>query len=274
MQMQLRHIVPHPQLKGYVDKIWVFESDGRIPSEDMRLIVPNGRVKLTIPYRNGVSGKNKEMYHLSKESQITLIGIGDIPAIIDLEQDAPSGNIGIEFSPLGAYRIFQLRQVEIKNRIFLLEDVLGKTAKNVQEIIANYESVDQKIKIIQQYLIKLLSKTQPDPLLDFCITEIKQSQGSIAIATLQSKTGYSSRWLHNKFVEKVGVGTKNFSSIIRFLQFYEPWARSPDFEFKNDLYNYFYDQAHFIKEFRRFTGMSPLKFTKSENEFGKIFYKE
>lgn len=207
----------------------------------MRLIVPNGRVKRTIPYRNGVSGKNKEMYHLSKESQITLIGIGDIPAIIDVEQDAPSGNIGIEFSPLGAYRIFQLRQSEFKNRIFLLEDVLGKAAKDVQEIIANHESVDQKLRIIRHYLIKLLSKSQPDLLLDFCISQIKESQGSIAIAALQSKTGYSSRWLHNKFVEKVGVGTKSFSSIVRFMEFYEPWARSPNFDFNNSLYDYLWN---------------------------------
>jgi len=272
--MRLRHIVPHPQLERYIDKIWVFESSGRIPADDMRLIVPNGRVKLTIPYRNGVSGKNIEMFHLSKEAQITLIGIGDIPAIIDLEHDAPSGNIGIEFSPVGAYRIFRIRQDELKNRIFLLEDVLGKAAREVQEIIANHESVDQKIKVIQQYLRKLLSKSQPDLLLDYCITQIKETQGTIAIGALENKTGYSSRWLHNKFVEKIGVSTKNFSSIIRFMQFYEPWARSPNFDFRTSLYHYFYDQAHFIKEFKRFTGMSPLKFTKSENEFGKIFYKE
>ena len=40
--------------------------------------------------------------------------------------------------------------------------------------------------------------------------------------------------------------------------------------FKRDIYDYFYDQAHFIKEFKRFTGLSPLKFVKSENEFGRF----
>lgn len=272
--MQLKHIVPHPRLKGYVDKIWVFESSGRIPAEDMRLVVPNGMVKLTIPFRNGVSGKNTEMFRLSKESQLTLIGIGDIPAIIDVEHDAPSGTIGIEFSPIGAYRIFQLRQSELRNRIFHLEDVFGKPAKEVQEMIANQESINRKLQIIQQYLIKLLFRSQPDSILDYCISQIKSSKGIVTVGTLESKTGYSSRWLYDKFIDKVGVSPKRYSSIVRFMQFYEPWARTRNYDLTKNLYHYFYDQAHFIKEFKRFTGLSPLKFAKSENEFGNIFYKD
>ncbi|HTF27192.1 MAG TPA: DUF6597 domain-containing transcriptional factor, partial [Flavitalea sp.] len=94
--MRLQHIEPHPQLRGYVKKLWVFESSGRAPSEDMKLIVPNGMVKLTIPFRNGIFGKNKDWSLLSKESCLTLIGISDLPAIVDVEHEAPSGNIGIE----------------------------------------------------------------------------------------------------------------------------------------------------------------------------------
>lgn len=227
--MRLQHFEPLPQLKGYVGKIWVFESSGRVPVEDMKLIVPNGMAKLTIPFRNGVSGKNKEVYNLSKESQITLIGICDIPAIVEIENDAPSGNIGIEFSPLGAYRIFQLRHSEIKNKILLLEDVLGKSARAVQEMIANTESIPKKVTIIQKYLVKLLNKTEADPILDYCIGQIKQSQGLISVGELESKTGYSSRWIYEKFTDKVGLSAKNLSSIVRFMQFYEQWAKKPDY---------------------------------------------
>jgi AraC-like DNA-binding protein len=273
--MKLQHFKPDPQLKGYIGKIWVFESSGRVPSEDMKLIVPNGMAKITIPFRNGVSGRNKEVYNLSKESQITLIGICDIPAVVDIENDAPSGNIGIEFSPLGAYRILQIRQSELKNKIFLLEDVFGQSARHLQEIIANTESVPDKIRIIQGYLIKLLHKSTPDPIVDYCIGQIKASKGLITVGALESQTGYSSRWLYDKFIDKVGVSAKNFSSIVRFMQFYEQWAKKPDYEHARDhMYRYFYDQAHFIKDFKRFTGLSPLRFVKTENEFGRIFYKE
>jgi AraC-like DNA-binding protein len=275
MQMRLQHFEPDPQLYGYVSKIWVFESSGRVPYEDMKLIVPNGMVKITIPFRNGVSGRNKEAYHLSKESRITLIGISDIPAVVDIEHDAPSGNIGIEFSALGAYRILQLRLSELKNKIFLLEDAFGKPARDVQEMIANTESIPGKIALIQKYLIRLLAKSEPDRILDYCITQIKSTKGMVTVNDLEAKTGYTRRWLYDKFTEKVGISAKNYSSIVRFMQFYERWAKTGDYRYtKDNLYQYFFDQAHFIKEFKRFTGFSPLRFAKSENEFGRIFYKE
>jgi AraC-like DNA-binding protein len=279
MQMRLQHIEPLPQLRGIINKMWLFESSGRAPAEDMKMIVPNGMAKLTIPFRNGVSGKNQDYFHLSKESQITLIGIQDIPAIVDVEYDAPHGNIGIEFSPLGTYRLFQLRQSELKNKLFLLEEVLGKSARVIQEIIADTEIVDKKIQLIQGYLVRLLAKSRPDLILDYCLGQIEHSKGLVTVTELERKTGYSSRWLHEKFTEKVGVSPKNLSSIIRFNQIYEQWARpaGPDFlkeDIKENIYDYFYDRAHFIKDFRRFTGFSPLKFAKSENEFGRIFYKD
>jgi AraC-like DNA-binding protein len=272
--MRLRFVEPHPRLKGFINKMWVFESDGRAPVEDMKLIVPNGMVKMTIPYRNGVSGKNKDGYRLVKESSIIIIGIGDTPAIIDLEHDAPHGNIGIEFSPMGAYRLFRVRQAELKNRIFLIEEVLGKSAKEIQEAIANTVAVDGKIRLVQQYLINLMSDSEADLVLDYCVREIESSKGLMTVGELERRTGYSSRWLYDKFIEKVGLSPKNLSSVVRFMQFYQQWAKDPggDF-FKDDIYHFFYDQAHFIKDFKRFTGLSPLKFVRSENEFGRIFWK-
>ena len=77
--MRLQHFDPDPQLVGYVSKIWVFESSGRVPHDGMKLIVPNGMVKITIPFRNGTVGRIKDTSYLSKESNITLIGISDIP---------------------------------------------------------------------------------------------------------------------------------------------------------------------------------------------------
>ena len=210
MLMRLQHIEPLPQLKGIVNKMWLFESSGRAPAEDMKMIVPNGMAKLTIPFRNGVSGKNKDYFHLSKESQITLIGVQDIPAIVDLEHDAPHGNIGIEFSPLGTYRLFQLRQSELKNKLFLLEEVMGKSARAIQEMIADTELIDRKIQLIQNYLVRLLPKSKPDLILDYCIGRIENSKGLVTMRDLEIKTGYSSRWLYEKFIDKVGISPKTY----------------------------------------------------------------
>ena len=273
--MKLELIQPRHELRPYISKMWVFENNGRLPEEDMKIIVPNGMVKLVIPFRNGLIGKYSDWYHHSKEASITLIGISDSPAIVDVENDATHGNIGIEFSPIGTYRFFQLRQVGLKNKIFSLTDVLGKSAQEINERIANAELVHEKIQIIQTYLLALLSKSEADLILDYCLRQISNSNGLVTITELEKKTGYSSRWIYEKFIEKVGLSPKNLSSVTRFMQFYEASAKNPNADFfKKDMYNYFYDQAHFIKDFKRFTGLSPSKFINTDNEFGHIFYKE
>lgn len=274
MHMRIQHIEPHHQLKGYVEKIWVYESSGRVPDPDMKLIVPNGMLKLTIPFRNGITGQYKDWFHLSRESTITLIGISDSPAIVDGEKDEPSGTIGIEFNPIGAYRIFKFNQSELKNRIFALEDVLGKTIREIQEKIASAGCVHEKIRIMQEFLISRLYTTEPDPILDHCLLQIHGTKGSVTVSELEKQTGYSSRWLYEKFMDKVGLSPKNLSAIVRFMQFYQKWAMNPNPHFfKEDIYDYFFDQAHFSKEFKRFTGLPPSRFVKEENEFGRIFYK-
>jgi AraC-like DNA-binding protein len=273
--MRLRHIHPHPLLKGYIEKLWVFESSGRVSNEDMKLIVPNGLIKLVIPFKNGLSGKMEGWYHLSKENSITVIGITDKPSIVEAENDAPAGTIGLEFSPKGAYRFFHLKQAEIRNQIHPLVDVLGKTAKELEERISSTPDIEEKIRILQQYLLQLFLKQDNDPIFDFCIQKLKQSQGRITIKELEKQTGYSSRWLNMKFIEKVGISPKNLSSIIRFQQYFQTIVNNSEMAFfQKEFYNYFYDQSHFIKEFRRFTGITPTRFQHSTNDFGKIFYRD
>ena len=125
--MQLRHIDPGPRLKAYIHKIWVFESSVGIPNEDMRMIVPSGRIKLVIPYHNVASNTNG-LVHSYRSNSIMLVGVTDTPRIINDAKNNPSGTIGIEFNPEGAYRFFHLNQSELKNKIHSLTDVLGKIA--------------------------------------------------------------------------------------------------------------------------------------------------
>lgn len=105
--MRLTHFPLNPALKGYIEKLWVFETDEPIPGEDIRLVVPNGLIKMVIPYRNGLTGKMAGCQHTSREHQLTLIGISDIPSNVETAyfNGESSGTIGVEFSPAGAYRI-------------------------------------------------------------------------------------------------------------------------------------------------------------------------
>ena len=266
--MSLQNIPVHPALHGYVEKLWIFRSSERIPDEDMKLIVPNGLPKLVIPFCNGLSGKMQGWEHLSKENSITLIGICDLPSIVDVQHDAESGTIGVEFTPLGVNRFFNFRQSDIHNRIHALTDVTGRMAREIEERIANEPEPINKVILIQQYLLTTFAGNK-DTIFEYCVNRIRSSNGMVQIKQLESETGYSSRWLNMKFDEKLGISPKNLCSVLRFHAAYQAIA----FDHPLDIYELYYDQSHFIREFKRFTGLSPTRFDKQVNDFDKIFYK-
>jgi AraC-like DNA-binding protein len=275
MQIQFQNIEPHYLLKKYIEKMWLFKSSGKMPVDDMKLVVPNGNLKLTVSYQNGIVAAVNGKTFSSKEHDITLTGFIDVPVILDADENVATETIGIEFNPQGAYRFFHFNLNHIQNQIYSLSDVLGNAGKQLAERINNTISAQQKINVLQQFLLKQLSQQNEDLIFDYCIEKITVSKGTITIKELEKKTGYSSRWLNIKFNEKLGVSPKNLSSIIRFKQYYQ--ALMSDNEksfFKNDFYELYYDQSHFIKAFKRFTGLPPTRFEKQINDFGKSYYRE
>ncbi len=275
MQMRLQNIEPHPLLKGYIEKMWLFQSSGKMPVEDLKLVVPNGHIKLSVAFRNGIVAAIKGQPFISKEQNISLTGLVDVPVILDVDEDVATGTIVVEFSPQGAYRFFHLSFSDIKNQICPLTDILGIVAQKLEEQISNIESVEGKVALLQQFLLKQFTLQAADSIFEYCVTKITLSKGKITIRELEKKTGYSSRWLNMKFKDKLGISPKNLSTIIRFNQYYNAVANNGEMDFmQNAFYDYYYDQSHFLKEFKRFTGLSHSGFKNTTNDFGKLFYKE
>ena len=254
--------------------MWLFESSGKMPVDDMKLVVPNGNVKLTVSYQNGIVAAVNGKTFASKEHDITLTGLVDVPVKLDVDKDIATETIGIEFSPQGAYRFFHFTLNEIQNQIYSLNDLLGNIGTQLIEQINNTTSVQQKIALLHQYLLKQLSLQKEDSLFEYCIEKITASKGRITVKELEKKTGYSNRWLNMKFNDKLGVSPKNLSSIIRFKQYYQAFISGNEKSFfRNDFYELYYDQSHFIKDFKRFTGLPPTKLEKQTNSFGESYYR-
>lgn len=269
-------VTPHPLLSPFIAKMWVFESSGRLPALDKKLIVPNANFKLAFTSRNGLVARVGNNTFIQKENELSFTGLVDSPVMLDPQEDAQTDTIVIEFNPLGAYRLFHLSYAEVKNKIIGMGDLIGKSAEELQSQLA--EAGDQKLKLqlLQNFLIKRLQESTPDQIFDYCINRICDAEGLISVAKLEKETGYSSRWLLRKFSEHLGTGPKNLCEIVRFKQFYQLYSAGVKLPHLKDhtyhFYHYYYDQSHFLRAFKRFTGFTPTDLQNSINDLATKHY--
>jgi AraC-like DNA-binding protein len=273
MEISFRTFSVLPQLKPYIHKIWVFESDRPMPDNDMKLVVPDGKILLVLPFRNILLGKMNGKINIGKTDKIGIVGMSDYSAIVDAGFDAPVGTIGVEINPAGAYRFFRINLNSITHQLYDLTDILPKSAKQLEEQLSENVTVEGKIYKLQHYLLSLYQLSEPDKIFDYCIGQIERTYGMIRVKELEVRTGYSSRWLNRKFENLLGLNPKTLNSILRFQKSYHSMLADPvTFFNRKDFYDYYHDESHFSKNFKRYTGYSPKKIIELKNDFGKTFY--
>jgi AraC-like DNA-binding protein len=259
-------------LQSYIDSLWVFESATGIALTDRNLAVPNGCPKLIIPYENSLSGISEDRAGVSREHGLYFVG-NRIKATLIHSSARKTGFIGIEFSPHAAFPLFGIPMHEtVEEKIFDSEVLFGRWGRQTRETLCNMEKPEQKVNFIQDELVKLSRRSQrSNGVIEFCVNALKLDHGRMPIKELERKTGYSRRYLDLLFRQQVGLPPKVLARIFRFQMLYRKWAQGLSYDLlKERLYDYYYDQAHFSKEFRRMTGYSPREFmTGVSNGFGR-----
>jgi AraC-like DNA-binding protein len=90
---------------------------------------------------------------------------------------------------------------------------------------------------------------------------IQQSRGQLSSAALSEKLSVTTKSLERKFSEYIGKTPKQFIRLIRFQAALADLGSTSQISFTEYAYrNGYFDQAHFIKEFKSFTGFTPREF--------------
>lgn len=171
-----------------------------------------------------------------------------------------TGTILIYFTETGFAHFTSLPVNELFSQSISLDYIFDKnTIAQVEEKLANANKDKQRIHIVERFILSQLKDIQTDKLIVEAVKLIYQSKGTIRIKELNERLLISQSPFEKRFRKLVGATPKKFSSIVRFNAVLNDLGRPgslTEIGYKN---NYF-DQAHFIKDFKQFTGDTPENF--------------
>lgn len=188
---------------------------------------------------------------------------------------APTGRsrlVGIRFHPGGAYPFFRFPLFEITNRILDLAEVAPSLASNLKDRLPGCDSLEDKRRALEEiFIARLPAEPQPSAV-EAAVFLALRTDGRISVDDLASATGVGSRQLERSFKAKVGLPPKLLCRILRFQSVFRSAARQDARAWAEvALECGYFDQAHFIKEFKSFSGESPVAFFRRENPLTELF---
>lgn len=272
--MDYQTFKPHTDLETIVKCYWTLE----VPAQDdaqRQLILPDGCIEMCFILAEDIKRYISGDDFILQPRQMVL---GQITEPFYIE---PTGNVktfAIRFYPYGFANFLKTPINELANKETPLEVLFGnEIAKQLGLKIIQATSTFERIEIIETFLIdRLNDKVTIDSIVKKTIDALFLSKGSKPINTILKDNLAKRRQLERNFIKQIGISPKQLGKVIR-LQATLQMLLNQKLETLTEIAyeSEFYDQAHFIKDFKEFTGVTPKEFlTDDTMALSALLYKK
>lgn len=266
MSVKITEYKPSAPLNSFVEFYWEGNFNTTVEPKFSQLVIPNGSVELVIhlsdfhcDLQNGNSWGQSPDY--------TIIGLHTRPYEVRFRNHVHA--FGIRFKPEGIYNLFGIPASQFLEQFEDMELVLGRHFRDFCSRLREACGISQKLEHTRRYLLAQLQNNHPETTyLNHAADLIRRANYTTKVDELPGKVYISRRQLEREFKRKVGVSPKQYmriarlNAINRYLQTGTQISLS-----KLSLETGFADQAHLCREFKTFSGVSPVKFMESVEQF-------
>lgn len=250
--MKFDKYFPVEQLKPYIRYFVVSENE----LENEYKVFPSAGLVIGFQYKGKLS--NIKDNAVIKLSPAGITGMTDGYKIF--KNSADIGTILVYFTEIGFTHFASHPANELFNLSLSLDNIFDKNSVvEIEEKLALANTDVLRIKTVEQFLITQLKDIQTDKLIVQAVQLIYQSNGTIRIKELNEKLLISQSPFEKRFRKVVGTTAKKFASIVRFNAVLDNLNETKTLS-EICYENNFFDQAHFIKDFKQFTGDTPENF--------------
>ncbi|WP_439489956.1 DUF6597 domain-containing transcriptional factor [Algoriphagus sp.] len=254
--MNYQQIYPTEQLRKYVRYFWALEDDSLDFSEKTFKIMSDGLPGM-IFQENPTAFRNNDNQGLPQ-----LFLYGQTTRFTEHKAINSFRNIGVYFQPTALKSIFGIDANELTNQHIHINDLIKN---NITDQLLNTNTDEQRIKLLSSFLIKQAEKRKAESeKVNFATAQL---QKGVSLPAIQNDLNLSERSLQRYFKQHVGISPKLYARINRFQSALEQIRQSQFFKLTDIAYQSdYFDQSHFIRDFKEFAGTSPKHFILQANE--------
>jgi AraC-like DNA-binding protein len=242
--------------------------EGFQPAHPLEKYLPNGQTELII----NLTGLSQHIYDNITLSEIQECNLGWFSGIRTQPITIPSGfdtkMLVVVFRSGMSFPFFSFPTEETTNYVVEADLIWGRNFHRFYENLHNAESPQEKFNLTEKFLLSEIIDYKDHDFVEFITSRIIINEGTLPISDLINLTGFSNRHFISKFKKLVGITPKTYSKITRFQSVITKIHQSPDLDWISlALEAGFYDQAHFIKDFREMSGFTPEQYLEFEISF-------
>lgn len=250
--MRFDQYIPTEGLKPYIKHFVVSEN----ALENEYKVFPSSGLVIGFQYKGQLSIIKNEGVHKLSTAGIT--GVSDRYKVF--RNSANTGTVLVFFTEIGFTHFTSHPINELFNQSISLDHIFNKNdIAEIEERLALVHSDKHRIQVVEKFMLSQLKDIQTDRLIVEAVKLIYHSRGAIRIKELNDKLAISQSPFEKRFRKVVGTTPKKFASIVRFNTVLDNLKNTKSLT-EICYENRFFDQAHFSKEFRQFTGESPENF--------------
>jgi len=257
--------LPAPELRDYIESFCGEEFYAtNYPGKYMPpvLVLPNGRVEMFIGYHDTsyvIRCKDKTL-----KFSTLIHGVRDIQNPLCLYEPKINKQIHVFFKPAGFHRFFGIRDAEMRNSCFTIDEVLYSQVKELEARMNDFLSVEDRVQILDRFFLKRLYANRGRMSNDDVVNAVKliiAARGKKRIHEVSKELMISTRTLQRQFVNRIGLSPKEFSNVVRFRNALDKIISANSIDWQDLVRSCgYYDQSHLIDEFKAATTFSPESF--------------
>lgn len=271
--MNYQTFQPQPDLESIVKFYWTLEVPFD-PNNKKQKIIPDGCIEMTFNFKDGIKRYTSDTEFIINPRAMIM---GQRTKAYDIEPEGDVDSFAICFYPYGFSYISNTSLKDLTDIEVPIEDLFGKlAAKELEEKIIKANDTEKRIRIIETFLLnKLNEHSTIERIVKTTVDTLISANGSTPINIILKDDLSKRRSLERKFKKQIGISPKQLSKVIRLhcaikMMLNEEKGSLTNIAYEND----YFDQAHFIKDFKEFIGINPKEFLNDENmTLASLFYK-